>query len=69
MRPSGRKAMRQGSLNVATYVTVNGRLGSGFKSPALIWARTVLAPRVRSSAVFTTVFMNVFLRELSDDQE
>ena len=30
--------MRQGRLNVATLVMVNGRLASGFCSPALTWA-------------------------------
>ena len=39
MRPSGRKASRQGSLKVATVVMVKGRLASGFCSPALTWAQ------------------------------
>ena len=33
--------MRQGRLNVATWVIVNGRLGSGACSPALICACAV----------------------------
>ena len=51
--------MRQGSLNVATWVIVNGRLGSGFCSPALICARAVADTSVRSSAAFRSVFMYV----------
>ncbi len=51
--------MRQGSLNVATWVIVNGRLGSGFCSPALICARAVADTRVSSSAAFRSVFMYV----------
>ena len=38
MRPSGRKAMRQGRLNVATLVIVNGSVGSAFCRPALTCA-------------------------------
>ena len=38
--------MRQGRLNVATWVIVNGRLGSGFCSPALICACAVADTRV-----------------------
>ena len=30
IRPSGRKAIRQGRLKVATLVNVNGSVGSGF---------------------------------------
>ena len=52
--------MRQGSLNSATCVIVNGRLGSGFCVPALIWARAVEAI-VSSSAAFKSVFMDVVL--------
>src|SRR6266571_8196223 len=59
MRPSGRNAMRQGSLNVATWVIVNGRLDSGFSSPALIWARAVADTSVTSSAAFRSVFTYV----------
>src|SRR5215475_3102831 len=40
MRPSGRKAMRQGRLKVATDVMLNGTLASGFWSPAFTWAAT-----------------------------
>ena len=46
--------MRQGRLNVATCVIVNGRLGSGFSSPALICACAVADTRVSSSAALTT---------------
>ena len=58
MRPSGRNAMRQGSLNVATCVIVNGTSGSGFNWPALIWARAGADTRARSSAAFRSVFMD-----------
>ena len=47
--------MRQGSLNVATWVIVNGRLDSGFSSPALIGACTVAGTSVSSS-----VWRNLF---------
>src|SRR5450755_3449207 len=49
--------MRQGSLNVATWVIVNGRLGSGFSSPALICARALADTSVSSSAAFRSLFM------------
>src|SRR5262245_4462486 len=65
MRPSGRNAMRQGSLNDATCVTVNGRLGSGFCSPALTWASAVADTRVRRSAAFANVFICILPRETS----
>src|SRR5262245_54485495 len=65
MRPSGRNAMRQGSLNDATWVMVNGKLGSGFCSPALTWARAVADTRVRSSAAFANVFIGILPRETS----
>ena len=51
--------MRQGKLNVATCVIVNGWFGSGFCSPALTCARAVVAS-VRSRAAFTNVFMCAF---------
>src|SRR5258708_10880806 len=65
MRPAGRNAMRQGSLNVATSVIVNGRLGSGFCSPALICASAVADTSVTSSAAFRIVFMYVYLLTLA----
>jgi len=40
MRPSGRKAMRQGKLKVATEVRVKGTLASGAWLPAFTWATT-----------------------------
>ena len=52
MRPSGRKASRQGSSKLATVVMVKGRLGSGFCSPALTWAHAPAATRVKSNAAF-----------------
>jgi hypothetical protein len=42
--------MRQGRLNVATWVIVNGRSGCGFNSPALIWACAADDANVSSSA-------------------
>src|SRR5438034_6276549 len=62
IRPSGRKAIRQGSLNVATWVIVNGRLASGFSSPALICACAVADMRLSSSAAFRSVFMYLLSR-------
>ena len=44
--------MRQGNSKVATVVMLNGRLGSGFCSPALTWAQTAMEDRVRISAAF-----------------
>ena len=52
MRPSGRKAIRQGSLKVATVVMVKGRLASGFCSPTLTWAQAAADARVKSNAAF-----------------
>src|SRR4029079_8654635 len=59
IRPSGRKAMRQGSLKSATCVIVNGRSGSGFSSPALICARAVADVSVSSTAALRSVFMSL----------
>src|SRR6185436_274096 len=50
MRPSGRKAIRQGSSKVVVVVILKGTVGSGFCSPTLTWAQA--AARVRSSAAF-----------------
>src|ERR1700686_1580649 len=52
MRPSGRKASRQGSSNVATVVMVKGRPASGFCSPTLTWAQAASDARVKSNAAF-----------------
>ena len=57
--------MRQGRLNVATCVIVNGRLGSGFCSPALTCARAVAAS-VSSRAAFTNVFICTFRTMLNN---
>src|SRR4051812_37711232 len=57
MRPSGRKAMRQGRLNVATWVIVNGRLGSGFNAPALIWAYAEADTSMSRRTALGSVFM------------
>ena len=52
MRPSGRKAIRQGSSKVAVVVILKGSVASGFCSPTLTWAHAAGAARVRSSAAF-----------------
>src|SRR4029450_4576678 len=65
MRPSGRNAMRHPSLNSATLVIVNGRLGSGFKSPALIWACAGGGISVSSRAAFRSVFMNLLASRIT----
>src|SRR3954453_22537443 len=52
MRPSGRKAIRQGSSKVATVVIVKGRLATGFCSPALTWAQAARGVKARSQAAF-----------------
>ena len=59
MRPSGRNAMRQGRLNVATFVIVNGRLGSAFCRPALTCARASGATSVRNRAALTRCLMSL----------
>src|SRR4029453_12424277 len=60
MRPSGRNARRQPSLNSATLVIGNGRSGSGFNSPALICAPAVVDTRVSSSPVSSVFIRNLF---------
>src|ERR1700682_3064061 len=50
MRPSGRKAIRQGSSKVATVVILKGWVASGFCSPTLTWPQAAAA-QVRSVAV------------------
>ena len=52
MRPSGRKARRQGRVKVVTVVMVKGRLASGFCSPALTWAHAAADARVSSNTAF-----------------
>src|SRR5690348_9455764 len=56
MRPSGRKAIRQGSSNVAVVVILKGSVASGFCSPTLTWAQAV-AVRVRSNAALVDFIM------------
>src|SRR2546423_670628 len=51
MRPSGRKAMRQGSSKVATVVIVNGRVASGFFPPTLTWPEAITDTMVKRTAV------------------
>src|SRR3954454_10352185 len=57
IRPSGKKAIRQGRLKVATCVIVNGRSASGFSVPALTWALAVPAPSVNSSTELSNDFI------------
>src|ERR1039457_3835594 len=57
MRPSGRNAMRQGRLNVATWVIVNGRVASGVCVPALNCACAAVETKVRSSVARTNIFI------------
>src|SRR5262249_44316571 len=52
MRPSGRKARRQGRVKVVTVVIVKGRLVSDFCSPALTWAQAAADARVSSNIAF-----------------
>src|SRR5215471_3386968 len=52
MRPSGRKASRQGSLKVATVFRVKGRPASGFCSPILTCAHAAPDATVKSNAAF-----------------
>src|SRR5262252_686159 len=52
MRPSGRKARRQGSVKVVTVVIVKGTLASGFCSPALTWAQAAADAKVSSNTAF-----------------
>src|SRR5205823_13968370 len=63
---AGRNAIRQGSLNVATWVIVNGRLGSGFSSPALICASAVSGTSVSSKAACRSDFMYLLPSEDSE---
>jgi len=59
MRPSGRKASRQGSLKVATVVMVKGIVGSGFCSPALTWVQAATDAMVKSSVTFSNVIVSL----------
>jgi hypothetical protein len=52
MRPSGRKASRQGRLKVATVVMEKGRLASGFCSPILTCAEASTDAMMKSKADF-----------------
>ena len=61
MRPSGRNAMRHGRLNVATCVIVNGRLASGFCSPALTCACAAADTTDTSSAARMMAFIGLLL--------
>ena len=60
MRPSGRKAIRQGSSKVATVVILKGRVASGFCSPTLTWAQAAAA-KVRSSAALANFIIILLL--------
>ena len=50
IRPSGRKAILQGRFKVVTWVMVNGRLASGFCSPALTCADAPLGPMAKNKS-------------------
>src|SRR5262245_27915992 len=52
MRPSGRKARRQGRVKVVTVVSVKGRIVSDFCSPALTWPQAAADARVSSNIAF-----------------
>src|SRR5258706_13567491 len=68
IRPSGRKAIRQGSENVDdTVVISNGSVTSGFCSPTLTWAHAAGDARVSSNTAFEnlTVIHPSFLRTYS----
>ena len=58
--------MRHPSLNSATLVIVNGRLGSGFNSPALVWACAGCDISMSSSAAFRSVFMNLLASRITN---
>src|SRR5207253_4943727 len=60
MRPSGRNAMRQGSLKFAISVIVNGRVVA-FSAPALICAYAAADASVSSTAASRSFFMNPIL--------
>src|SRR4029077_16039832 len=60
IRPSGRKARRQGRLKVVTVVMVKGRLPSAFCSPVFTWPHTAAEARVRSNTAFVN-FIVYFL--------
>src|SRR5271169_6712755 len=64
MRPSGRKAIRQGSSKVLTVVIVKGTLASGFCSPTLTWAQAATDARVKSNGAFA----NFIVISLLDSQ-
>ena len=53
--------MRQGRLNDATCVIVNGRLGSGAWVPALTCACAATVTTVNNNVVCTNTFMGSFL--------
>jgi hypothetical protein len=57
IRPSGKKASRQGSLKVATVVMLKGRLASGFCSPTLTWAQAATDTSVKSSGAFANLIV------------
>ncbi len=53
MRPSGRKASRQGRLKVATGAMTKGVVGSGACAPRLAWAYAPVDASAMSAAIFT----------------
>src|SRR5215813_4833508 len=50
MRPSGRKATRQGNSKVAVVNILKGCVASGFCSPTLTWAQAATDARVNNTA-------------------
>src|SRR5262245_12434071 len=66
IRPSGKKAIRQGSPKVAGVVILKGRVASGFCSPTLTWVQPATGARVRNSAAlasFIIVLLASFLKD------
>src|SRR5579872_6368451 len=61
MRPSGRKAIRQGNSKVATVVMLKGRLASGFCSPTLVWGNAATEATVKSNAVLANFIIMIIL--------
>jgi hypothetical protein len=58
MRPSGRKAIRQGNSKVVTVVMVKGSVASGFCAPILTCPATVIAVATAASMITNTVVAN-----------
>src|SRR5262249_22263154 len=61
MRPSGRKAIRQGNSKVAVVAILKGTVASGFCWPTLTWAQAVIDPKVNNNTAFAN-FIVIFPR-------